>query len=209
MPINGPSLVDRTRMRADPVRNFKFQVELYHGDSNLNNAIAKMGFMSVEGIAMNTEMVAYREGGWNTNPHKLPGQTDFSPVTMTAGVFQTKQGMWDLGRQMFAVQWGQGTIVKGGEFRFDMVVRVMDHPATANPGSGSPGDGTAGAVMAWQFYNAWCASVSFNNLSAMDNAILIHQMTVHHEGFEVFFDNEALTLVKPPYQTAAGATAAR
>jgi phage tail-like protein len=196
-------------MRADPVRNFKFQVELYHSDSNLNNAIAQMGFMSVEGIAMNTEMVAYREGGWNTNPHKLPGQTDFSPVTMTAGVFQTKQGMWDLGRQMFAVQWGQGTIIKGGEFRFDMVVRVLDHPATANPGSGSPGDGTVGAVMAWQFYNAWCASVSFNNLSAMDNAILIHQMTVHHEGFETFFDTEALDLIKPRYQPAAGATAAR
>jgi len=145
-----------------------------------------MGFMSIEGIAMNTEMVAYREGGWNTNPHKLPGQTDFAPLTCSAGVFYNKRGMWRLAKQMFAVQWGNGTIGMGEEFRFDMAVRILDHPVTEGPASGSTHDGT-GAVMAFAFYNAWVASVGFNNLSAMDNAVLIHQMTVHHEGFETFF----------------------
>ena len=28
-----PSLADRTRLRADPVRNFKFQVQLFHSDA--------------------------------------------------------------------------------------------------------------------------------------------------------------------------------
>ena len=181
-----PSLADRTRLRADPVRNFKFQVQMFHSDATLSRLIGEMGFMSVEGIAMTTEMVAYREGGWNTNPHKLPGQTDFAPLTMSAGVFHTKPGMWYLAKQMFAVQWGQGTIGMGEEFRFDMAVRVLDHPVTDGPASGSTRD-TSGSVMAFAFYNAWVASVGFNNLSAMDNAVLIHQMTVHHEGFEVFF----------------------
>ena len=54
--------------------------------------------MTVEGISMNTEMVPYREGGWNTNPHKLPGMTDFAPLTMSAGVFYAKPGMWNLGQ---------------------------------------------------------------------------------------------------------------
>jgi phage tail-like protein len=181
-----PSLADRTRLRADPVRNFKFQVQLFHSDATLSRQIGEMGFMSVEGIAMNTEMVAYREGGWNTNPHKLPGQTDFSPLTMSAGVFYNKPGMWKLAKQMFAVQWGQGTIGMGEEFRFDMAVRVLDHPVTDGPESGSTRD-TSGAVMAFAFYNAWVASVGFNNLNAMGNEVLIHQMTVHHEGFETFF----------------------
>lgn len=200
MPV-APSLADRTRLRADPVRNFKFQVQLFHSDATLSRQIGEMGFMSIEGIAMNTEMVAYREGGWNTNPHKLPGQTDFAPLTCSAGVFHTKPGMWKLAKQMFSVQWGQGTIGMGEEFRFDMAVRILDHPVTEGPASGSTHDGS-GAIMAFAFYNAWVASVGFNNLSAMDNAVLIHQMTVHHEGFETFFGNVDAQNLR---NTAAGA----
>jgi phage tail-like protein len=197
MPINGPSLADRTRLRADPVRNFKFNVQMFHSDptGQTNAEFAEIGFMSIDGIAMNTEMVAYREGGWNTNPHKLPGQTDFGPLTMSAGVFYRKKGIWNLAKKMFAVQWGSGTIGKGEEFRFDMGVRVLDHPVTSGGASGT--DPTAGAVIGYMFYNAWVASVGFSNLAAMDNAVLIHQMTVHHEGFEVFFDTSAPGLGDP------------
>jgi phage tail-like protein len=184
-----PKLTDRTRTQADPVRNFKFQVQLFHSDATMQTEIAKMGFMSVEGISMNTEMVPYREGGWNTNPHKLPGLTDFAPLTMSAGVFWTKPGMWNLAKQMFSVQWGQGTIGMGAEFRFDMAVRVLDHPVTQGSASGST-KAPDGAVMAFGFYNCWAASVGFSGLNAMDNSVLIHQMTVHHEGFEVFFGNQ-------------------
>ena len=181
-----PSLADRTRLRADPVRNFKFQVQMFHSDATLSRQIAEMGFMTVDGIAMNTDMVQYREGGWNTNPHKLPGQTDFAPLTLSAGVFYLKPGMWNLAKQMFSVQWGNGTIGMGEEFRYDMAIRVLDHPVTDGPASGSTGD-TSGAVLAFAFYNCWTASIGFNNLSAMENAVLVHQMQVHHEGFNVFY----------------------
>ena len=184
-----PSIAERTRLRADPVRNFKYQVQLFHSSASMMTQIAEMGFMTVEGISMNTEMVPYREGGWNTNPHKLPGQTDFAPLTMSAGVFYTKPGMWNLAKQMFSVQWGQGTIGFGEEFRFDMAVRILDHPVTDGPASGSTKD-TSGSVLAFAFYNCWAASVGFNGLNAMDNSVLIHQMTVHHEGFDVFFGNQ-------------------
>jgi len=86
---------------------------------------------------------------------------------------------------MFSVQWGRGTIGMGEEFRYDMAVRVLDHPVTDGPQSGSTGD-TSGAVLAFAFYNCWTASIGFNNLSAMENAVLVHQMQVHHEGFDVF-----------------------
>jgi phage tail-like protein len=187
MPI---PLDERTRAHADPVRNFKYQVQLFHPNTSLNSQFAQIGFMSVEGIAMNTEMVPYREGGWNTNPHKLPGQTDFAPLTMSAGVFHNKPGMWNLAKGMFSVQWGAGTIGMGEDFRYDMVVRVLDHPVTKGSPSGSTGD-DSGAVMAFGFYNCWTASIGFNGLNAMDNAILIHQMTVHHEGFQTFFGTVA------------------
>lgn len=189
-----PTLQDRTRLRADPVRNFKYQVQLFHPNTQLTQQFAEIGFMTVEGLAMNTEMVPYREGGWNTNPHKLPGQTDFAPLSLQAGVFHVKPGMWNLAKQMFAVQWGSGTIGAGQEYRYDMAVRILDHPVTQGAQSGVGGS-PSGAVMAFAFYNCWTASIGFNGLNAMDNAILVHQMTVHHEGFDIFFGPaEAVTL---------------
>jgi phage tail-like protein len=182
-----PTLIaERTRAASDPIRNFKFQVQLFNPP--FQDEIARMGFMTVDGLAMNTEMVPYREGGWNTNPHKLPGQTDFSPLTLNAGVFIDKPGMWNLAKQMFSVQWGAGSLSLLQEFRYDMAVRVLDHPVTKGTQAGVGGS-PDGAVLAFLFYNCWTASIGFNGLNAMDNAILVHQMTVHHEGFEVYFGN--------------------
>ena len=135
---------------------------------------------------MSTDVSAYREGGWNTNPHKLPGQTDFAPITMSSGVFYTKPGMWNLAKQMFAVQWGAGTLGMGSEFRFDILIRVLDHPVTKGPESGVQGN-PSGAVLGFKAYNAWAANVAFGGLNAGDNGVLIHNMTIHHEGLEVLF----------------------
>jgi phage tail-like protein len=175
--------------RVDPIRNFKFNVQASTGDSA--DPFADFGFMSVEGIAMNTEMVAYREGGMNTSPHKLPGQTDFSPLTMSTGVYYNKPQLWTLARKMFSVQHGGGSLgMNGGEiteFRYTLVVRVLGHPVTQGPESGTDPD--AGAILAYKFVNCWTASVGFSGLNASDNAIVVQQMTVHHEGFGVYFGN--------------------
>lgn len=181
-------------LHADPVRNFKFKVQAVDAEGI---TFADMGFMTVEGIAMNTEMVPYREGGWNTTPHKLPGQTDFAPLTMAAGVFYNKREMWRLAQRMFAVQWGSGSLPMTGDgqisdYRYDLLIRIMGHPVTKGAAAGSnPNAPYAGAVMGFRFFNCWTASIGFTGLNAMDNAIMIHQMTVHHEGFDTFFGNTA------------------
>lgn len=179
-----PSINERTRAKADPVRNFKFQVQIVHPDADLFREAGVIGFTSIDGLSMSTDVSAYREGGWNTNPHKLPGQTDFSPISCSTGVFANKPGVWDLARQMFATQWGSGNLDYGQDFRFDMNIWVLDHPVTKGPASGVQGS-IAGAVMAFKVYNAWVASVAFGGLNAGDNGILINNMTIHHEGLEV------------------------
>jgi hypothetical protein len=90
---------------------------------------------------------------------------------------------------MFSVQWGAGTLGRGQEFRYDMVIRLLDHPVTQGPASGVGGN-PSGAVMAFWFYNCWTAAIGFGGLNSMGNDIFIHQMTVHHEGFDVFFGND-------------------
>lgn len=180
------SLAERTRTYADPLRNFKFQVEIFHSNTELQQGIGQMGFTSVDGLNMSTEMIPYREGGWNTNPHKMVGMTDFSPVTLSSGVFYQKPGMWNLAKQIFSVQWGNGTIGLNEDYRFDMLIRVFDHPVTKGEGAAVRGD-VKGAVLAYQLYNAWVANIAFSGLDALTNSILVSNMTVHHEGLDVFW----------------------
>ena len=174
------------RPRTDPLRNFKFQVQLEYPP--LRTELAKMGFTNVAGINMTTEVVPYRESGWNTNYHKLPGQTDFGPLTLVQGVMHTAPGMWQLAKNMFAVQWGSGSLDANTEFRFTTVIRVLDHPITRGSPSGTGGS-SLGARLAFVFYNCWVGSVAFNDLDAAGNAVLISQMTMHHEGFDVIFSS--------------------
>ena len=71
-------------LATDPVRNFRFLVEFLppSGTATPTWAFdAKMGFTSVSGLTVATESIQYREGGYNTTVHQLPGQTSFSPVT--------------------------------------------------------------------------------------------------------------------------------
>jgi phage tail-like protein len=187
----------KTRPMTDPLRNFKFQVQIVGSLIPGLSTNTNMGFTNVSGLSMNTEMVPYREGGWNTNFHKLPGQTDFGPLTLTQGIVYTRPEMWNLAKSMFAVQWGNGTLplTPGGattDFRYTTVIRVMDHPVTQGAGSGSPnGIDPAGAKLAFVLYNCWTGSVAFNDLDATGNAVLVSQMTMHHEGFDVVWGVDA------------------
>ena len=183
------------RSRTDPLRNFKFQVQIVHQNPQLADVVAHMGFMNVAGLNMTTEAIPYREGGWNTNPHKLPGQTDFGPLTLIQGVMYTQPGMWLLAKNMFAVQWGSpGGLNEDTQFRFTTIIRVLDHPITSGPASGAPAASypTDGARLAFVAYNCWVGSVAYNDLDASGNAVLISQMTMHHEGFDVLFGQAAI-----------------
>lgn len=186
--------IDVVPARTDPMRNFKFQVDLNH--PQFRSQIAQAGFTNVAGINMTTEVIPYREGGWNTNMHKLPGQTDFGPLTLVQGVMYTNPAMWLMAKQMFAVQWGAGTLGPDnrGSFRFDATVRVLDHPVTMGAAAGAPAASQPhdGARLAFVFYGCWVGSVAFNDLDAAGNAVLISQMTMHHEGFEVLYADEAI-----------------
>lgn len=179
------TLVGRSRQASDPLRNFKFQLSITHPD--FGNDVAAMGFTSVEGLNMSTEMIPYREGGWNTNPHKMPGLTDFSPVTMSSGVFPNRPVLWNMAKMMFSVQWGQGTLEVDSDYRFDAIIRVFDHPVTTGAGASVQGD-ISRPMLAFKLFDAWVANIGFSGLNAMENSIMVNQLTLHHEGMAVWFN---------------------
>lgn len=179
---------------TDPLRNFKFVVNINHKPSNTSGILSQgLGFMSVSGLAATTEAIPYREGGMNTTVHQLPGQTSFSPVTLQRGVTLggNSAGPWSWFRQLFDVVGGAGTgpvnRPSGNNFRCSVDINVLEHPVThlASPSSGA---GPAVPVkLRVILHNAWITGISFSDLNAGDNAVMVEQMTLVHEGFMVLY----------------------
>jgi phage tail-like protein len=158
---------------TDPLRNFKFLVNITpNGGTTL-----QLGFMNVQGLNVQVDVIAYREGAFNTTTQKMPGQADFSPIVMSKGVAVGTQEELLWLKELFAVLQGTGTGTATNDFRSIVDVQILDHPIT--PGNMAP-------IKGWfRIYNAWPTAVSWSDLDAGANALLINQMSLAHEGFDV------------------------
>jgi phage tail-like protein len=185
---------------TDPLRNFKFRVKI-HPTGRLseltdNGKDFEVGFSVVSGISVQNEMIAYREGGMNTHPHKMIGQSDYGPVTFTRGVFGEQDAMYKW--QTFLHTWGQGGFEEGSnsdsegnDYRCNISVSIYDHPVSTAQYDDDPSDNTPltglTAKMGYRLYNCWPASYAMGDLNAGDSSLLIQQLVVNHEGFEILW----------------------
>jgi phage tail-like protein len=161
---------------TDPLRNFKFKVRIsLTNDGGLNSSFLNMGFMSVTGLNVTTEVIPYREGGLNTTTQKMPGQSDFAPITLSRGVVVGSSAQMDWMSRLFTVMQGTGTGAAGQEFRGTVDILVMDHPVTNSI--------NVPTKAAFRVYNAWPTSIAFSDLDAGANAVFLQQMSLAHEGF--------------------------
>lgn len=196
----GANINVRGAMATDPIRNFRFIVTflpLTQGTVNGGfDPKAKVGFTSVSGLAVATESIPYREGGYNTTVHQVPGQSTFSPVTFQRGVSLGSDQHWNWMKMMFQTVSGSA-FSNAQSFRSDIEIAVLNHPVPYSraTGSNSPYGGTSLSeaeaanddivVARFRLYNAWPTSVAYSDLNAGDNALMVEQMTVVHEGIAV------------------------
>ena len=184
---------NRSNLTTDPIRNFRFLVKFIPLDSAAtlipgSTGVAQLGFTSVSGLSVQTDSIPYREGGYNTTFHQIPGQTTFAPVSFQRGlVLGTKQN-WEWMRKLFATVQG-GTAndsVGANNFRCNIEIQVLSHPIA---GAGAEDGSTSGDHIAQRFmiYNAWITSLAYSDLNAGDNAIFVEQISVVHEGFDASF----------------------
>jgi phage tail-like protein len=159
-------------LATDPLRNFKFNVNIIHPTLQ---GFATMGFMTVSGLNITTEVIPYREGGMNTTTQKMPGQSDFSPITLSQGVAVGAGPMWQWMKQLFTVQQGTGTGAPGTDFRATVDVMVLAHPVVSSQ---------VPVKAVYRIYNAWPTSIAFSDFDAGANAVLMQQMSLAHEGFD-------------------------
>jgi phage tail-like protein len=190
------------RLASDPIRTFKFLVTFTPNkeDNRFDTTNwNKMGFVSVSGLSVSTEPIAYREGGYNTNVHQIPGQSSFTPITLSHGLMlgQTQNQAWM--KRLFAMMTPRATAGIGADFRCTVDIAVLSHPNPAGfdvaGGKTATKDGDQHVSMRFKVYNAWIANLSYSNLDAGQSTLMVEEMTLVHEGFDVS--------VAPSYATTA------
>lgn len=200
------ALNQRGSFASDPIRNFRFLAHFSHVSAEqpewLQSAqSAKIGFTSVSGLNISTESIPYREGQNNTTVMQIPGQTTFSPITFQRGVPIGSSQHWDWMRMLF--QTANPTLNRRSakkSFRVNIDIDVLAHPVpyasgpTVDAGTGfgtgtNPFDTSSNdpVVMRFRVFNAWPTSVAYSDLNAGDNALVVEQLTVVHEGFNLIW----------------------
>lgn len=180
MPVLKQSL---STLATDPLRNFKFHVNIQHTPRGIvgGKRMTTLGFMNMSGLSAATEPIPYREGGDNTTQRKMPGQTNFADITLSRGVVVGTWQSWYWLKELFFVNQGGrgGTAPAGTNFRAQMLVKVMAHPSAGGAGQNVP------VKKMYKVYNVWPSVLAYSELDAGSNAILIEQMTLVNEGFDI------------------------
>ena len=169
MPVTQKSSI--AHLATDPLRNFKFLVHIRPPSGN----VISLGFMSVSGLNITVDVIAYREGAYNTTTQKMPGQADFSPVTLSRGVAVGNSQDINWMKQLCSVIQGTGNLAAGQDFRRVVDVAILGHPVTT---------ASVPVNAAFRIYNAWPTAVAFSDLDAGANQLFIEQMTLAHEGWD-------------------------
>lgn len=204
--------------RTDPIRSFKFEVQFITPTGTTAQPIAagapgttantltdfaaglgSIGFAAMSGLAVTNEVIQYREGGMNTHPHKMVGQTDFAPISFQRGVFEGQDQLWKWQRFIHNWQNGAPGSTGGSDYRCDVVVWVYDHPhsnATYSDNIGNTGEqGTqiGNKKLGIKIFNAWPASFTMSGLNASGSEIMVHELSLVHEGFVLAWTPEEIS----------------
>ena len=191
LPING-----RENLNSDPTRNFRFLVEFQpYTNNHPMYAPMNFGFTSVAGLSMAVESIPFREGGPNPTLHQIPGQATFSPITLTRGVHLGNSQAWRWIKRLFTAI---GPTTTGGypayQFRSSVTIHVLQHPVNMGNDTGVASNDTLKMMrndpvsVSFRAYNAWISSLAYSDLNAGDNAIMVEQMTLVHEGLDMYWE---------------------
>jgi len=200
-----PDVANFSSAATDPLRNFRFLVVIAPHNPN-NSAMSGfnsyIGFTSVSGLAMTIDSIPYREGGYNTTVHQIPGQASFSPITLSRGVTIGSKHNYNWTRALFSTVLNTGTSNPADDWRAKVFIKVLDHPVTSPDGQVSETNNLLFPPIKAMFtvHNAWITSLAYSDLNAGDNALFVEQMTLAHEGWEMsWVDTPGVSTVDAPY----------
>lgn len=141
-----------TGSRTDPFLAFRFEVRL--------DDLAVGGFSECSGLALETEVQDYPEGGLNGTLHRFPGRTRQTNLVLKRGIVD--RVLWD-----WYFRLTQGTVeLRNGS------VAVLD------PSGGE-------VVAEWQFRGAFPCKWQGPDLNAAQSSVAVETLEICHQGLEL------------------------
>lgn len=137
--------------RPDPFVNYNFHVEI--------DGISRAAFQEVTGLDSTVDVIEHREGGWNTTPHKFPGQTKHANIVLKHGMATDRE----------LVEWHR-TISEGQIDRRNGSVVLLDRRRQE--------------VARWNFVRAWPSKYTAPSFNAEASDMAIESVEIVHEGLE-------------------------
>ena len=143
--------------RADPIRNFRFQLEI--------DNVKRAGFSEVAIAESTVEAIEYREGVDPPHVRKLSGLTKYGNITL-------KGGMTTGGNALELFQWfadvSAGLIAQR---RRTVAISVLDEVGKSE-------------TARWVVQDAWPIKYDPSDLSGKGNEVMIELMELTHYGLE-------------------------
>lgn len=141
-------------MAEYPLSKFHFQVDW--GSEH------RVGFTEVSGLAVETELIEYREGSsLEFSKVKMPGMQKYGNITLKRGVFHQDNDFYDWWNSV------QLNIIERRTVTISML--NSDHEA----------------LVTWTVNNAWPVKVDHGDLKADGNEVSIETLELAHEGITV------------------------
>jgi phage tail-like protein len=175
---------DRSTIATDPLRAFRYRATFKAANGAEKAFDPRVtsfsgGFNSISGMGISIGVSEYREGGYNTTSHKIPGQASFGAVTFSRGALYGTDSAQAWMRGLFAAASGDGLPLSGnngGAFRCNVMVYLMEHPNTGT---------TNTPRMAFFIHNAWISSLQYSGLDASTSGLMMETMTLENEGISM------------------------
>jgi phage tail-like protein len=150
--------------RYNPYKNFKFLVK-FEGSTDPVAGVSK-----VTALKRTTEVIKHREGGDPSSSRKMPGRTEYEPITLERGVTHDKDfEQW--ANKVWYHEGGLGKEVSLKDFKRNLTLEVLNE---------------AGAVSIRYFiYDAFVTEYqALPDLDANANAVAIELVKIEHHGFQ-------------------------
>ena len=139
----------------DPSPSFRFHIQI--------DGVDAARFSECSGLDFEMEVFDYKEGGLNSNLHRLPGRWKYSNINLKKGIASDGQPLWD---------WIKN-VVQGadtGKFLTHTLTVTLFDISGKNP------------VRTWVYKDAYPIKWAATALSADQNAIAIETLTLAHQG---------------------------
>ncbi len=148
--------------RFDPYKNFKFRVKW--------DGRTVAGVSKVSSLVRTTQVISFREGGDPSSSRRMPGTSEFAPVSLERGVTHDPEferwanKVWNFGS-------GLGSEVSLKDFRKDVVLELYNEAGQL--------------ALAYRLYRCWVSEfAALPELDANGGGVALERIVLQNEGWE-------------------------